>query len=316
MSNWKSVPILFLIFCCIVTSVPLVYAETLTQTFDGGMDLEITYPNSVIIGRTFSVSIHLENNGWENKQDISFVVENPDSSFKSLGDEKIIIEQLTTTSSFGTTLDYQVSKNANEGTHFLNISYSQVLVSNNVDPMPATKSTIALPIMVTKEPIVSIQTIAPESIFSNTEFTFEVSITSEDITLNDLTVQIIAPDDIEFRGDTLYSLSLLEKGTPFNIKAEMITPTSNISTEYTIPVKVVVSYIDDLGNEKSDSSSVPLLLRPKTFLEITNDGGIWIGDFFLAPYVSIGTIVGIPAGTIFSLLLRRAIEKKKKNPRE
>ena len=64
MSNWKSVPILFLIFCCIVTSVPLVYAETLTQTFDGGMDLEITYPNSVIIGRTFSVSIHLENNGW------------------------------------------------------------------------------------------------------------------------------------------------------------------------------------------------------------------------------------------------------------
>jgi len=59
-----------------------------------------------------------------------------------------------------------------------------------------------------------------------------------------------------------------------------------------------------------------LLLRPKTFLEITNDGGIWIGDFFLAPYVSIGTIVGIPAGTIFSLLLRRAIEKRKKNPRE
>ena len=179
--------------------------------------------------------------------------------------------------------------------------------------MPATESTIALPIIVTKEPIVSIQTIAPESIFSNTEFTFEVSITSEDIALNDLIVQIIVPHDIEFRGDTLYNLSLLEKGTPFNIKAEMITPISNISTEHTIPVKVVVSYIDDLGNEKSDSSSVPLLLRPKTFLEITNDGGIWIGDFFLAPYVSIGTIVGIPAGTIFSLLLRRAIEKRKKS---
>jgi len=47
-------------------------------------------------------------------------------------------------------------------------------------------------------------------------------------------------------------------------------------------------------------------------LEITNDGGIWVGDFFIAPYVSIGTIVGIPAGTIFSLLLRRAVEKRKK----
>ena len=106
-------------------------------------------------------------------------------------------------------------------------------------------------------------------------------------------------------------MSLLEKGTPFNVKAEMITPT-NISTEHTIPVKVIVSYTDDLGDEKSDASSVSLLLRPKTFLEITNDGGLWVGDFFIAPYVSIGTIVGIPAGTIFSLLLKRAVEKRKK----
>ena len=67
--------------------------------------------------------------------------------------------------------------------------------------------------------------------------------------------------------------------------------------------------------KKSDSWSVPLLLRPKNFMEITNDGGIWVGDFFIAPYVSIGTIVGIPAGTIFSLLLRRAVEKRKKKKR-
>ena len=310
--NMKLLAVLFLFFSGSIISVPLSYAETLTQTFDGGMDLEITYPESVMISRAFSISIHLENNGWENKQDISFVIANPDSAFKSLSNETIRIEQLTTTSSFGTTLDYEVLKNASEGTHFLNVSYSQVLVSNNVDPMPATKTTIALPIIVLKEPIVKIQTTTPESIFSNTEFPFEVSIISEDIELKDLTVQIIVPQDIEFRGDTSYKISLLEKGTPFNIKAEMITPIANVSTEHTIPVKVMVSYSDDLGNEKSDSSSVPLLLRPKTFLEITNDGGIWVGDFFIAPYVSIGTIVGIPAGTIFSLLLKRAIEKRKK----
>ena len=307
----KFSPLLLLIFLSFCIPMPMADAENLTQTFEGGMDLQITYPESVMIGRTFSISIHLENNGWENKQDISFAITNPDFAFKTLGDETITIEELTTTSSFGTTLDYEVSKNTNEGKHFLNVSYSQALVSNNVDPMPATKTTIALPIMVLKEPVVTIQTTTPESIFSNTEFTFEVSVISHDIDLNDLTVQIIVPQDIEFRGDTSYKISLLEKGTPFNIKAEMITPI-NVSTEHTVPVKVVVSYTDDLGDEKSDSSSVPLLLRPKTFLEITNDGGIWVGDFFIAPYVSIGTIVGIPAGTIFSLLLRRAVEKRKK----
>ena len=53
-------------------------------------------------------------------------------------------------------------------------------------------------------------------------------------------------------------------------------------------------------------------LDQKLSWKITNDGGLWVGDFFIAPYVSIGTIVGIPAGTIFSLLLKRAVEKRKK----
>ena len=307
----KLLPVFVLILSSFGIPMPIVNAENMTETFEGGMDLQITYPESVMLGRPFSVAIHLENNGWENKQDISFTITNPDSAFIALGTEIHKIPELTTSSSFGTTLDYEVYKNANEGTHFLNISYSQVLVSNNVDPMPATNTAIALPIMVVKEPVVTVQTTTPESIFSNTEFPFEVSVVSHDIDIKDLTVQIIVPEDIEFRGDTSYNMSLLEKGTPFNVKAEMITPT-NISTEHTIPVKVIVSYTDDLGDEKSDASSVSLLLRPKTFLEVTNDGGLWIGDFFIAPYVSIGTIVGIPAGTIFSLLLKRAIEKRKK----
>ena len=55
------------------------------------------------------------------------------------------------TSSFGLTLDYAVSENATEGTHFINIDYSQILLSNNVDPMPATKVNLALPIEVQKK---------------------------------------------------------------------------------------------------------------------------------------------------------------------
>ena len=305
--------LLSLIIFGFVTIIPSAYSEILTQTMKGSMDLEITYPESVMMERTFSISIHLQNNGWENKQDISFDISNPDRAFISLGDEKIRIDELTTTSSFGTTLDYRVSNSANVGTHFLNISYSQVLVSNNVDPMPATKSNIALPIIIEKEPIVRIETTTPESIFSNTEFPFEVTVTSDDIDLSDLSVQIMIPQGIEIRGDTSYNISLLEKGEPYTINAELMTPITDITTEYTIPVKVTVSYTDDLGDEKSESQSVPLLLRPKTFMEITNDGGIWIGDFFIAPYVSIGTIVGIPAGTILSLLIRRAQNKKKKD---
>ena len=300
----------------IISITPYSHAETLKQSMEGGMDLEITYPESVMIDRVFSISILLQNNGWENKQDISFTLSNLDGAFTAHGDNTIIIDELTTTSSFGTTVDYQVSSTAIEGPHFLNIDYSQVLVSNNIDPMEPTQTNIAIPIVVFGNPVIVIETVTPESIFSNSEFTFETTVLSEDIDLKDVTVQIITPGDIEFRGDTSYVISFLEKQEPYTITAEMITPINDVTNEYTIPIKVLISYTDDLGEEKTETQSVPLLLRPKMFMEITNDWGIWIGDFFIAPYVSVGTLVGIPAGTILSLLIRNAQNKKKrqKNP--
>ena len=120
---------IFLVLFFMIMIIPYSYAETLRQSMEGGMDLEITYADSVMKERMFSLSILLQNNGWENKQDISFTLSNPDGAFISHGDNVIIIDELTTTSSFGTTIDYQVSKTANEGSHFLNIDYTQILVS-------------------------------------------------------------------------------------------------------------------------------------------------------------------------------------------
>ena len=286
------------------------YSETVSLSPDGGMTIEIIHPDSVLIDRTFSISFLIQNNGWESKQDILIKLTNPDNAFAPIDTEQIQIDELTASSSFGTTIDYIVQKDATEGTHFINIDYSQILLSNNVDPMPPTQMNLAIPIEVQNRPQIIIETITPESIFANSEFTVQATITSQDIDLQDVTLEIIAPA-IEFRGDTFYKLSLLEKNDPYTITAELITPLENITTEYTIPVKVVLTYTDDLGETNTSTQSMPLLLRPKTFMELTNDGGIWIGDFFIAPYVSIGTIVGIPAGTILSLLIRRAQNKKK-----
>ena len=291
------------------------YSETVKLSQDGGMEIEIVHPDSVLNERTFSISFLIQNNGWESKQNIILKLTNPDDAFTPVAEETIRIEELTSSSSFGTTLDYVVHKDATEGTHFINIDYSQVLLSNNVDPMPQTQMNIAIPIEVLNRPEIVIETITPESIFAKSEFSIQATITSSDIDLEDITLEIIAPD-IEFRGDTFYKLSSLEKQTPYTISAELITPVENVTTEYTIPVKVILTYTDDLGETNTSTQSMPLLLRPKTFMELTNDGGIWIGDFFIAPYVSIGTIVGIPAGTILSLIIRRSQNKKKESSTE
>lgn len=288
------------------------WAVTITQTMEGSMDLQLIHPESVPIGRTFSISVLIENKGWEDKQDISLILSNPDGSIIPVDKSDMIIERLSTAGSYGRTINFQISDDATAGTHFLNILYSQVLVKNNEEPQNPTTSNIAIPIIIKEQPKVTIHTITPEMIFPNAEFPFEVEIISEDIDLHDVSVQIIPPQNIMFQGEGIHSFSSIQKNIPISIINQIKTPQQDLGTEHKISFEVIVSYTDDVGDEKVDSKTVPIVLRPRTFMEITTDGGIWVGDFFIAPYVSIGTIVGIPAGTLFSLALKRRIEKKKK----
>ena len=287
-------------------------AETIKQTMEGSMDLQITHPESSIVGRTFSISVLIENKGWEDKQDISLILTNTDNSITPVDSNEIRIDRLSTEGSYGSTIDFKVSSDATVGTHFLNVLYSQVLVQNNEEPQLPTSNNIAIPIIIREQPKVTIHTITPEAIFPNAEFPFEVEIISQDIDLVDVNVQIIPSDNIEFLGEEVHSFSSIQKNVPVSINTQIKTPQQELGTEHKVPFQVIVSYTDDVGDEKTDSKTVPLVLRPRTFMELTTDGGIWIGDFFIAPYVSIGTIIGIPMGTLFSIIIKRSLNRKKK----
>ena len=299
-------PLLFTIY------LPFVEAETIKKTMEGSVDLQITHPESSIIGRTFSISVLIENNGWEDKQDISLTITNTDNSIIVVDSNEIRIDRLSTEGSYGSTIDFQISSDATVGSHFLNILYSQVLVKNNEEPQMPTSNNIAVPIMIKGQPKVTIHTITPETIFPNAEFPFKVEIISQDIDLTDISVQVIPSDNIVFQGEEIHSFSSIQQNVPVSINTQIKTPQQELATEHKIPFQVIVSYTDDVGNEKTDSKTISLVLRPRTFMELTTDGGIWIGDFFIAPYVSIGTIIAIPMGTLFSIAIRRSLNKKKK----
>ena len=288
-------------------------AETIKQTMEGSVDLQIIHPESSIVGRTFTISVLIENNGWEDKQDISLIITNTDNSISVVDSNEIRIDRLSTEGSYGSTIDFQISSDATVGTHFLNILYSQVLVKNNEEPQIPISKNIAIPIIIKEQPKVTIHTITPETIFPSAEFPFEVEIISQDIDLTDIKVQIIPSDNITFLGEEVHSFSSIQQNVPISINTQIKTPQQELATEHKIPFQVIVSYTDDVGNEKTDSKTVSLVLRPRTLMELTTDGGIWIGDFFIAPYVSIGTIIAIPMGTLFSIAIRRSLNKKKKS---
>lgn len=312
MMLFRITPLLLMI---VIVLLPNAFADTKNLSMEGSMDIKITYPNEVVIGRVMSISILVENKGWEDKQDISFVFSSQDNSIVPVSSNTITIEKLSQEGSFGGKIDFKISEYANPGASFLNIKYSQVLVANNENPQNPIYQDIAIPITIKERPNVTIYTKTPESIFANAEFPIEVELISEDIDISDVTIKVIPPKDIDFRGETLHTFSTIQKNTPIGITSRIITPTEEVNTEYKLPFEIIVEYTDDQGERNIDSKTVSLVLRPRTFMELTTDGGIWVGDFFIAPYVSLGTIIGIPAGAIVTLIIRKKTTRVKRKTR-
>ena len=298
--------------------IPTADAATIKQTMEGGMDIAITHPDVAVIDRIITISFLVKNNGWEDKQDVTFTF-GPNNVIIPVEKDSIQIEKIAAGGSYGETVDFRIASDASLGSHFLNLEYSQVLLANNEDAQSPTQTNIAIPILIIDRPRVTIHTATPESLFTNAEFPFTVEIISEDIDINDVKLEIVPPQDINFRGETLHTFTSIQKNVPISITSRIITPSQEINTQYNIPFQVVVTYTDDVGQENTDSKTVSLIMRPRTFMELTTDGGIWIGDFFIAPYVSLGTIIGIPAGAILSLAIRRkyyAVKPKKKRKKQ
>jgi hypothetical protein len=300
---------IFVLVSIFVLTTQSAYAATIKQTMEGGVDITVEHPDTVIVGRDFSISVLVQNNGWEDKQDVNFVITTLDESIQ-VKNQTLEVERLSKGGSFGGVLEFTASDTSQLGTHYINAVYSQILLSNNETPTPLLRQNIAIPIDIKGLPEIQLNTITPSAIFPNAEFQFDVEIVSKDIAVNDVEVRIIPPNDVTVRGQTSLSYSTIEKNTPVLIRTQIVTSPSEITNEHKLPFEVLVRYVDDLGQEKTASKIVLLLLRPRTFMEFTTDGGVWVGGIFLAPYVSIGTLVGIPAGALFSLVIRKFQKKK------
>lgn len=292
---------------CMAAVLPGAGAEVREVAMEGGVVVSITYPESVITGQAFTVAVLVENNGWEDKQDITMVFDG--QAFAS-SEDMVVIDRISEGGAVGRTIEFVVAE-ATPGRYFLNIAYSQVLVRDNEVPQDPFATEIAMPVSIKPRPQVTTHISVPESIFADAEFPFEIELVSGDIDLHNLEVIITPPDDVEFRGETRHLFSGVERGRPVIISAQIITPQQEIGSQYGLPFGVTITYEDHMGQAVTESDTAVLIMRPRTFLELTGDGGIWVGSFFIAPYVSIGTLIGIPAGTILSLLLRRSHNRGK-----
>ena len=156
----KILPVILLLF---VIGIPAADAAIIKQTMEGGMDVEITHPDVAVIDRIITISFLVKNNGWEDKQNVTFTF-SPNNAIIPLEKDSVQIEKIAASGSYGETVDFRIVPEASLGSHFLNLKYSQVLLANNEEPQPPTQTNIAIPIVIKDQPKITIHTITPESL--------------------------------------------------------------------------------------------------------------------------------------------------------
>jgi len=289
------------------------YATLEEVTFDRNIGVSITYPDSVVAGKTFTISFIVSNTANSEKQDITISIDGQ-AAFKPLSENRFHIPRLAGSGTYGTTLDFQALPNATLGIQYLNVNFTRVSDPDIFDATGDIFYNMILPVQITEKPRLVIRTVTPDSIFANAEFPFEVEIEGLGTSLSNVNVQIIPPKEINFRGETLHTFSFIDSYTPIGMQSQLVTmELDEVGAEHYLPFQITVNYMDDAGEQKTESKTVSLLLRPRGFMELTTEGGIWIGNIFVAPYVSIGTIVGIPAGALITILVRRNRAQKTSN---
>ena len=296
------------------------HAETARYDVGDGMELEVSHPGTVVGGGEFAVSFLVRNGGWEDK-DAVMVLAKPGGAVVPAGAAPdggriaaavIDAGRIAAGGSHGQAAAFAVSREAQPGTHYINLEYSHILLENNEVPREPLRADLAIPVVVVAGPRVDVAVSAPESLFAGAEFPLGITVGSDVADLADVRVGISTPAGVELRGKSLHSFSLIERGRAVEVESRIAVPPGDVSAESRVPLEVSVSYAGGDGERREETRTVSPVLRPRAFMELAADGGVWIGGLFIAPYVSIGTLVGVPAGALLSLAVRRRMSGGKK----
>ncbi len=292
MSNTELNLVILVTSSILLMSLSEVFADT--DISADYIETHITHPDGVVRGDDFNISFHLKNSASTQRNNVSISLDFQPEVFSSDSELTFTLDTMAGYGEYGHTLHFESLPNATLGQHFINLQYSHIESDGDLRYYNSV-----LPIIIREEPKVLLKIKVQESIYAEAEFPFEVEIISQGSNLKDVTIQIIPPTEITFRGQTLHTFSSIDRDEPISLRADLVTgEQQQVGYEHYIPFQVNANYTDETDTPRSTSNTISVLLRPKSFFELGHEGGFWFGPIYFTPTIGIGTFVGIPGGMI------------------
>ncbi|MGI0081756.1 MAG: hypothetical protein ACREAG_00420 [Nitrosopumilaceae archaeon] len=268
------------------------------------IDVTLNYPDVVTQGEEFVLSSTVKTKA-DQISNITVTVSSPEIDIL---DDHFQIENLPRDSTLGNNFNVKVKQEVPDSIFLTNITV-EYFIKGFFDEKPVKKTlTKAFELNVQSKPILLLDADAPDSVFAGEQFSIKGSIKNQGYDAQDIQIAVDSAQ-IELSGKKFYSLTSLDAGETENFEFVLQTPKDlAIPTEMTVSIST--SYFDKSGKEYKLEDSLNVFTRHRGILEIGGADGIWVGDFFIAPVVGVGTIVASVIG--FLIFLWQLKNKKKK----
>jgi len=274
---------------------------------DPNLQVTLTYPDIIPQGGKFVLSSIIKATA-DQVSNITLTISSPELYTSN---DTFKLTKLAKDSSFGNDFELIVKNNTPDGEFVANAQVTY-FVKGIFDANPVKKAfTQAFYLNTQSKPILGLDIQAPSNAFSGEPFSIKGTIKNQGVKAQNIQLKV-SSSDIDLEGKKVISISNLDSGK--NTNFEFLV---NTSKDLDIPIHATINingtYFDDLNKSYSIEDSINVYARHRGILEVGDSNGVWVGNFFIAPVVGVGTIVSSVIGFFIFLWHFKNKKKSKKN---
>ncbi len=281
------------------------YAVQNTIT-DPNIQLSLDYPDILMQGKNFVLSTVVKAT-VDQVSNITVTITSPELQIQQ---NSFHLDALAKDSTLGNNFNATVKERVPDGTFVANIEIDY-FVKGFFDSQ-SVKHTVTqtTQFLVASKPSLSLDLQTTNNAFSGEPFSIKGTVINRGSSAYNLQLSAFS-SKLQLEGKKSIAITYLDAGKSTDFEFVVQTQ-KNLVDPVNAIVHVNGTYSDDNGKIYSIDNSFNLFLRQRGLLEIGDANGIWVGQFFIAPVVGVGTIVSSVIGFLIFLWHYKNKKKKRK----
>lgn len=297
-------------FLFAITAVMIPAYATQNTMSDPNLQVILNYPDIVKQGNGFVLSSVIKATA-DQISNITLTVSSPELDILQ---NKFFLDKIAKDSTFGNDFQAVVKNGTPDGAFVTNVEV-EYFIKGYFDSQPVKHTiTQAFQFNAESKPGLTFDIQTPSNAFAGEPFSVKGTIKNQGTDAQNIQFGLVS-SDLDLGGKKSLSISSLASGKTSDFEF-VIQTQKEIGAPKQFTIHLNGTYADDSGKVYPVDNSFSMYVRQRGVLEIGDANGIWLGNFFIAPVVGIGTIVSSVIGFfIFVWHYKNKKKTKKKTKR-